>query len=449
MTNLYHIIDKIPIYEKYGIEIEYEELANALVGSGLIRIDAGDKRNFIRFSDPTYHINKALSYRELHSPSLKTKLYQYFESIYNASGEGTTLDKKVQSEIEKLKKEFLKLQQIGPELELKLARLFVQSAHPIVTHFLLIEQVEVFIAYSHAIGDVMDIQTWQAAGQNSGMQSTDGRSAIIYVSCGGDPFGEGDILNPTYGDQWPAIARLQIIAAQELGHYADMIRNTNLQYIGRHSANITGTMAKENIKQARRIDIKNCKDFIATLERKGLNKLIQYEEALKFFRKNKIFNFRVMYNLVVNYYYRHQLIAKLDKLGIQFTKKFIKDRYFGLMLKALVTDMLFNLSPIADVYKRTNKDEEEAISCIEALARVPQQVIKWGHLPTKYLMQNLYNVYYGEVIPALINTYKNVTSKPYIRNYKKHPYTFKQRFVNFIQLLPYFKNQKSFPSREV
>ncbi|KJV52412.1 hypothetical protein OTSGILL_1536 [Orientia tsutsugamushi str. Gilliam] len=108
---------------------------------------------------------------------------------------------------------------VEQDLLLKLARLFVQSAHPIVIHWLLLERVEVFISYSNQIGDVMDIATWKYAGQNSGMQSINGNNIAIYVSCGGNPFffTQRYQEQSIYGDGWPAIARLQIIAAQELG----------------------------------------------------------------------------------------------------------------------------------------------------------------------------------------------------------------------------------------
>ncbi len=46
-------------------------------------------------------------------------------------------------------------------------------------------------------------------------------------------------------------------------------------------------------------------------------------------------------------------------------------------------------------------EAEEAIACVEALARVPQQVMKWGYLTTKSTMHDLYKIYYGEVIPVV------------------------------------------------
>ncbi len=71
-----------------------------------------------------------------------------------------------------------------------LARIFVQSAHPIVIRWLLLDKTEIFITYSHNIGDMMDMVNWQKVGGNSGMQSTNGKDVAIFVSCGGNPFAE-------------------------------------------------------------------------------------------------------------------------------------------------------------------------------------------------------------------------------------------------------------------
>ncbi|MDF2964807.1 MAG: hypothetical protein K0Q51_195 [Rickettsiaceae bacterium] len=449
MTSLYHIIDKIPLYEPYGIEEEYEQLAIQLVNSGLVRIDTDDKRNFVRFSYPQKNLNKAFSYKELHNESLKDKTINYFSSLYGSSLSNDSFNKKITIEIDKLKKEFSKLQPVSEELELKLTRLFVQSAHPIVIRWLLLERVEVFIAYSNMIGDVMDVKTWQIAGQNSGMQSTDGISAAIFVACGGNPFGETSKEHPIYGDGWPAIARLQIIAAQELGHYADMIRGPNLRHVDRHSADIMGMRAKPKALQARQNDIKSSKNFMLVLEPYGISNLIKHEEAIKFFRKNKVVSLRYLYHRILSYNYRIKIIKAASKVGFLFIRKFSTDQYLGLMLKALTEDMLFNLAPQADVYRRDDKDEEEAVACIEALARVPQQVIKWGHLPTQYFMGELYKIYFGEVIPDLIKTYEQVTGATYQRNYKRIPHSIKIKFKKFFNFLNPFKIQESLPSREV
>ena len=48
----------------------------------------------------------------------------------------------------------------------------------------------------------------------------------------------------------------------------------------------------------------------------------------------------------------------------------------GLKIATQIEDMQSHLLPIADVYKRGDPEAEEAISCDEALAHVPQQVMK-------------------------------------------------------------------------
>ncbi len=68
---------------------------------------------------------------------------------------------------------------------------------------------------------------------------------------------------------------------------------------------------------------------------------------------------------------------------------------------------------------RDDKEAQEAIACVEALARVPQQVMKWGYLTSKNMMRELYLVYYGEVIPSLIDVYNAVNNTSYQRRYDK------------------------------
>jgi hypothetical protein len=449
MASLYHIIDKIPIFDEYGIEVEYETLAQKLVSSGLLRIDTDDKRNFVRFSYPKKSINKAFSYKELYEPFLQDKTYNFFKSVLDLNQNNEATNQKIKQEINRLKRDLSKLQIPDDKLALKLARLFVQSAHPIVISWLLLEEVEVYIAYSNIIGDVMDINTWQIAGENSGMQSTNGISASVFVSCGGNPFGETNKEHPAFGDGWPAIARLQIIAAQELGHYADIIRDAYMRHIDRHSADIMGRRAKPAVIAARKQDIQNSFAFLNSLEPYGIKKLIKHEEALKFFRKNKVFNLTYLYHMLMIYYYKNNIFNNAYRLNMQFIRKFAHDDYCGLMLRALSEDMLFNLSPQADVYKRSDKDEEEAIACIEALARVPQQVIKWGHLPTKFFMGELYNIYYREVIPSLINHHQEITGITYRRNYQSINLPLKEKIINIINRILFFRNKKSLPSREV
>ena len=104
------------------------------------------------------------------------------------------------------------------------------------------------------------------------------------------------------------------------------------------------------------------------------------------------------------------------------------------MIMAMIEDMQSNLAPNAEVYKRSDPNAAEAIACVEALARVPQQVMKWGYLTTKSTMHDLYNVYYREVISSLIENYESVTGKKYRRKAELPKYAkFKKalRFMGF------------------
>ncbi len=71
-----------------------------------------------------------------------------------------------------------------------------------------------------------------------------------------------------------------------------------------------------------------------------------------------------------------------------------EEEYIASKIVAMAIDMRFNLSPKADAYAREDPVEEEAIACVEALARVPQQANKWGHRLTRAMMPNLYRIYY-------------------------------------------------------
>lgn len=442
MTNLYHIIDRLPPYTSEEMAVEYEELAQSLVRSGKMRIDTDDKCNFARFSEPGRGASLMLSKEELTESHLIDATRANLLAVYgNKSTE--LVQKKVSDAVRSLRNQISKLQPVSKELMLKLARLFVQSAHPIAIKWLLFEKVEVFISYSHNIGNMMDIMTWRHSGTNSGMQSTDGREVAIFVSCGGDPFGETSKEHPTYGDGYPAMARLQIIAGQEIGHYADIMRSSRGQQIGRHSANFACTRATPHVLKARRDDLKRCDIIAKKLYADGMTGLIRHEEAIRFYRKNKVRGLKFLYHLIAGWLYKRRLIARAHKGKMYFAKRFAREDYMGLMLRAMIADMKFNLAPVADVYRRDDKEAEEAIACVEALARVPQQVNKWGFLTTKAMMEGLYHVYYGEVIPSLIEVYGAVTGKPYVRSYAKMPQSFLYKVKRF------FRKKEAAPSRDV
>lgn len=423
MNSIYHILDKIPPIHKEDMQVEYEELAQALVKSGKFRIDTDYYCNFVRFSEPSLGVKIFLSHEELTDPALLKDSKEHVKRVYETRGR-TISSEKLSSIITDLKRKAGKLLIPNGELKIQLARIFVQSAHPIVIRWLLIDKVEVFITYSNSIGDVMDISNWKKAGNNSGMQSTDGTNVCIYVSCGGDPFAKNNETNPTYGDGWAALARLQIIAGQEIGHFADIKRDHLGRQISRHSANFSCTQATPHVKKARKQDIERCNNLTKTLKECGIDKLIQIENNLKFYARQKVSGTRVWWLKLIAKYYRSQLLAATQKKNLTFVKRFAREKFIGLSLTAMIEDMHSHLSPIAEVYKRNDPQAQEAISCVEALARVPQQVNKWGYLTTRATMHDLYKVYYHEVIPSLIENYQYMTKTKYKRNYNRHKTSF-------------------------
>jgi hypothetical protein len=427
MPSLYHIIDRIPCIEAEGMFVEYEELANKIAQSGLVRVDTGDKCNFARWVDPGKNVSIMISKEQLEQDlieSTKSKLFSIYQS-----------EEKILQIIEKCRVQLKKFIPVEPDLILKISRLLVQSAHPIVIRWLLKEQVEIFVSYSYNIGDMMDVMTWKHSGTNSGMQSTDGFKVAIYTSSGGNPFAVTDSKIRIYGDGWPAIARMQIIVAQELGHYADIKRDFSGRQIGRHSADFACTRAAPYVKQGRIDDIGICNKLLATMRANGLTEIVTNETALRFYRKNNLKNLKMLYHKILIWFYTRRLMKLSSQEDFAFLRKFQKEKYMGLMIDAMIDDMKFNLSPIADVYKRDDKEAEIAIACVEALARVPQQCVKWGHITTSIMMKNLYNVYYKEVIPDLVQIYEKLTGAPYKPNLNKIPTSFRTKLKRFFSVI--------------
>ncbi len=448
MNSVYHILHKHPAIYPEDIQIEYEYLAQELVKSGRLRIDTDYYRNFVHYNDPVDKINFVFSHAELTNPDLVRNSYSIIKQLYKTKNKRLSNDK-LKLIINNLNNKLKKLLMVSDELTIRLARIFVQSAHPIVIHWLLYDRVQVFITYSNSIGDVMNIQNWKHSGKNSGMQSTDGHNVCIYVSCGGNPFTENNKKSPKYGDGWAALARLQIIAGQEIGHYADIKRDYQGNQITRHSANFACTQATPHVKEGRKRDISRCNNLLNLLLKNGMSNLIELERKLKFYDQQKISGIQIWWLKILIYIYRNKLFSFAHKNKLYFIKNFYQDKYTGLMIAAMIEDMQSHLAPIADVYKRDDPEAEEAISCVEALARVPQQVMKWGHLTTRATMRDLYKIYYKEVIPSLIDNYNHLANVKYQRNYSVRRQNIIQNvFQKILQFIPYL-GKKKFKFNEV
>lgn len=416
MNSIYHILDKHPAIDQEDIQIEYEELAQQLVKSGRLRIDTDYYCNFIHYNDPKDRINVVFTHAELTSPDLIADSMARLRRLYEIQSKKAS-DEKISNLIARLTSQTKKLMLVSDETTIRLARIFVQSAHPIVIRWMLLDKVEVYITYSHSIGDVMNVQDWKRSGTNSGMQSTDGINVAIYVSCGGDPFAENDKKFPTNGNGWSSAARLQVIAGQEIGHYADIKRDHHGRQITRHSANFSCTMATPHVKMGRINDISRCNKLRVQLLQAGMQDLIHSEKELKFYNTNNIRDFRYWWIKLIISIQSYKFLNYAHKHKLHFIKRFRNEKYIGLMIAAMIEDMQSHLSPSAGVYDRADPDAKEAIACVEALARVPQQVMKWGYLTTRATMHDLYHVYYHEVIPSLIDSYNHFTHSSYKRDY--------------------------------
>ena len=151
-----------------------------------------------------------------------------------------------------------------------------------------------------------------------------------------------------------------------------------------------------------------------------MGKLLIEEEKLKFYDKQKVSGIRVIWIRLLIKLYRRKFLQFAHINNHIFVKHFREEKYLSIMIKTMIEDMQSNLSPGADVYKRNDPEAEEAIACVEALARVPQQVMKWGYLTTRATMHDLYKVYYSEVIPSLVENYELLTDRKYKRVFA-HP----------------------------
>lgn len=406
MSNVYDVLSFQPEIEK-ELSSPLEEMAMRLVVSGRLRIEADERMNYIRFNQPPDEMFIMFSKRELFDPSITGRTEKILQEALREKFKDKELAKKVNQEISRLKREIEKYPEVSAEIEIKLARALVQAAHPAVIKLILLEGAEVFVSFSHNIGELLDIQSWQIAGSNSGMQSTDGYRAAVYVSCGGNPFLHGKKRVYTT-DGFPALARMMVIAGQELGHYSDIIRDNRGRMIGRHSVNPSGRKATDKVAVARKEDIKTIRHVRAKLKSLGLYNIAEVERHLLFYRKHRKRSFIHLKTKLQSWLLTRKFIEDCKQAGLGFIEKFpVKKELVGNLAKCM-DDMEFNLTPQADVYKRDNPVEEEAIACVEALARVPQQVIKWGHIVTKTFMPGLYKIYYAEVIPACEQAVKSI-----------------------------------------
>ncbi len=388
----------------------YETLAQAIVASGRLRIDAGHESNFTRVLLPGVMLNQAISLREMNDPKLHAKFLAHLNTLLARSFPPDKIQPIINQYLALAREELRKKAPPSAELELMTARTFVLCNELAVIWLIHLEEAEIFISFGQSVGDVMDVVDWQKFGDNNGMQAVGGNQNAVYVSCGGHPFLEDDERTYT-SDGFPALARFMVIAAQETGHNGDMIRNKNGVWVGRYSAENWGARPSKVAGQGRKRDIAACSYFYDMLHKIGLKRLVEWERHLKFYRDNKVGGTRQTFAWLKCRIAWLVMRFLMIQRGMKALGSLPHNQYPATQMQKFFKDMLFNLSPQADVYQQGSPDEQEATACIEAVARMPQQVIKWGHKAVHCTCPNLYMLYYNTIIPGCVEAYNRIIHK--------------------------------------
>lgn len=390
-TNQYHLLHTIPAVEAWEMPPALEALAQRLVRSGLLRINADHERNFVRLG--TADTDRTFTARELTDAQLAPRTRQILaRHVPPAAG-----PEAVEELQHRLLSELKKARGIAPEKEMNVARVVVQAAHPSVMVLLLQSGTPLYVSYSHSVADLLAVHDWQSLGDAGGLQATSTDGAAVYISCGGDPFFAGE--HKTYRtDGFPALARMMIIGGQELGHYADLKRE-GTRILGRYSTDDRSPYLRADpaVRTARRADMARVAALDAAGARAGLGRLARAEQTALFYAKRR----RYLAWLFAQCW-RCCLWLLVHRRGPALRFRVHPALGHGTAFATFVSDMAFNLAPDAAAYRRPDPEEEEAIACIEALARVPQQVHKWGHANVAAAWPGLTAIYDQQVIPGCI-----------------------------------------------
>jgi len=397
-SNLYHLLAFRPATERWQLPPALEALAAALVHSGKLRINAEHMRNFVRIGSS--QDDETFTARELTDPALaaatRARITRHVAPAEGAEG--------LKSLLARLMRDLKIARGVSPENEMKLARLLVQSAHPAVIQLLIASGTEMFVSYAHNVADLMRVHEWAGHGTASGLQATDETGARVYVSAGGDPFAEG--AHKTYvSDGFPSVARLVVIAGQELGHFADLRRRAaggGMVITGRHSVDPHHSQlrAAPQARDGRLVDMVKIEQLRELYGRMGLHSLLKMEKGVVFYHSRYRFTPPWVVYQLFRCVFWSIFALKCHLNGIYLSFRTYPYHRHGTALAMYLDDMAFNLAPDAEVYRNPDPLVEEAIAVIEAVARVPQQVNKWGHAAVRLGWPRLYDFYYGTIIPA-------------------------------------------------
>lgn len=398
MSNVYDLLHVRPRLHR-RLRPQQEKLARAIAASGRMRLDADTEANFTRLVLPQDKINMTFTRRELADPTLqKAARQRLMDALAQRGHAGQEAAALCAQYLDMAAAGLKKRHPVPAKVELMMARALVLCNALPVIELIHREGAEIFISYGHSVSDVLDVATWQDVGENNGLQSAGGGQNAIYVSCGGHPFLSGG--ERTYpSDGFPALARFMVVAAQETGHNADMIRDGQGKWAGRYSATGWDRAPSAAAGQARAGDMAQSQRLLRRCQRLGLNLIAEWERHLKFFRDNKLYNRRRAWAWLKSHLAWRVFALALIASGMGKLRRLQRDPYPAALLRQCLRDMLFNLEPQAEAYRNPDPQAEAAMLCIEALARIPQQAIKWGHPATACCAPGLYALYYGTVVP--------------------------------------------------
>ncbi len=398
MPNVYDVLYERPRLHR-RLKAPAEKLARAIIASGRLRLDADNESNFIRLQSPTDRLNLTFTLRETTDPKLQAASLARIVTALAVIHTPEEAKKRSLSYMEKVKSDLKRKSPVAAKTELMVSRALVScNAFPVI-RLLHLEGAELYVSFGHSVSDVLDVATWQEVGENNGLQAFGKGQNAVYISCGGHPF-LSDAERSYTTDGFPALARFFVVGAQETGHNADMVRGPDNQWSGRHSALNWGSTPSPKAGKARKNDASVTANFQHKSRRLGLNLIAEWERHLQFYRQNKLRNLRSTGAWLKS------------RLGWQCYKLLLRLRGMrrlchlqhspspATQLRTCLQDMAFNLTPDHEAYHRSDPAAHEAMLCMEALARVPQQVVKWGHSTTAACMPGLYRLYYNEVVTA-------------------------------------------------
>lgn len=411
LTNHYDILYKEPKTEKEDLFVELEELAQKLVKSGLLRISDDEKCNFVIYPVQGGKIHLNFSKRELFEKNLLEKTRKILAENLSYDERKNT-EESVERKIDILRNKLKKYIEVDGEFEVKIARLLVQSAHFAVISNLIDDGVKIFVSVHHNISDLLDVQTWKTSRSSQGLQSTDYKNTGVFVSMGGNPFYDPKESN-NESDGFKAQARLQIVAAQEIAHYADLRKDNYGNVKGRFSSKIDMSAPDKLCNELRIRSIEKIDTTEAKLVKCGIKKLYDIEQRLKIQRKYRKFSTLILYlylrKRLSESFFKSRILAS----GLNFYKNLKDQKFLAEEILKCLGDMKFNLEPKSSAYRDDDKNIEEAIACAEALARIPQQELKWGEEIVKYFCDGLQKFYYEKVVQQEISRHEFINKKKF------------------------------------